>query len=177
MIRQAIRADADAIARVHVDSWRETYRGLIGEAIIESRTIDRRTAQWTDSLAAADRVTFVACIQEVICGFASALVRAPSQGEARAYLETLYVMRAAQGAGIGKALLMSTAQELSRRGCNALLLHVLRDNRAARSFYEHLGGRYIKDRIQTDENDRWCDAAYEWTNLASLIDAHQEKPR
>jgi hypothetical protein len=30
-IRRAVREDARAIARVHVDSWRTTYRGIVPE--------------------------------------------------------------------------------------------------------------------------------------------------
>ncbi|MDQ6933003.1 MAG: GNAT family N-acetyltransferase [Candidatus Eremiobacteraeota bacterium] len=172
LIREATVADAEAIARVHVASWRETYRGLIDDAIIDSRTIERRTIQWTGALADRERSTFVACAKEAMCGFASAVVGEPSKPETCGDLQTLYVLRAAQGAGIGKALLQAAAEKLSLRGCTALRLHVLPNNSAARGFYEHLGAQYVGDLVATDNGDEWVDAVYEWKDLASLA-AHE----
>ncbi len=168
VVREATAADAEAIARVHVTSWRETYRGLIEDAIIDSRTIERRTVQWTGALNARERSTFVACVQEVVCGFASAVVGQPPDPQTRGYLHTLYVLRAVQGAGIGKALLQATAEKLFRQGCTALRLHVLPNNSAARGFYEYLGAQYIGDLVQPDDDDEWVDAVYEWKDLASF---------
>jgi hypothetical protein len=34
LIREAVPADAGAVARVHVDSWRTTYRGIIADSIL-----------------------------------------------------------------------------------------------------------------------------------------------
>lgn len=168
LIREATRADAKAIARVHVASWRETYRGLIADSIIDSRTIGRRTVQWARALGTPAQLTFVACVRKVVYGFASAQLQDPCGPPGRGYLQTLYVLRAAQGAGVGKALLGAMAHALFVHGCNSLTLHVLPNNCAARGFYEHLGARYVRDRVQIDDDAQWVDAVYEWTNLASL---------
>ncbi len=168
LIREATHTDAEAIARVHVASWRETYRGLIADSIIDSRTIGRRTVQWSRALGTPAQLTFVACLREAVYGFASAHVQDPCGPPGRGYLQTLYVLRAAQGAGVGKALLGATAQALFVHGCNSLTLHVLPNNCAARGFYEHLGARYVRDRVQIDDDAQWVDAVYEWTSLASL---------
>ncbi len=174
LVREATGADTELIARVHVASWQETYRGLIDDAIIDARTVERRTAQWSEALRATKRITLVACVQERMCGFVSAVVEQPSQTVASGYLQTLYVLRSAQGFGIGRALLRAAAQALCERGCTALTLHVLPNNLAARGFYERLGARYVGDRVQADDEDDWCDAVYEWSNLASLAAPENE---
>jgi hypothetical protein len=35
MVRQACAEDVQAMARVHVQSWQETYRGLVAEEILD----------------------------------------------------------------------------------------------------------------------------------------------
>jgi predicted GNAT family N-acyltransferase len=34
VVRRAEAADAPSMARVHVDTWRETYRGLMSDAVL-----------------------------------------------------------------------------------------------------------------------------------------------
>lgn len=36
MIREAIESDVEAIAHVHVASWRETYPGIMPQPILDS---------------------------------------------------------------------------------------------------------------------------------------------
>lgn len=34
-LRRAVPADAPSMARVHVDTWRETYRGLMRDGVLD----------------------------------------------------------------------------------------------------------------------------------------------
>jgi len=55
VIREPVAADAEAIARVHVDSWRETYSGMLHERYFSEDAFARRTDLWTRYLSAAER--------------------------------------------------------------------------------------------------------------------------
>ena len=57
-----------------------------------------------------------------------------------AEIATLYVLRSAQGTGLGRALFTAGARVMAARGAGVLVLWVLRDNLHARGFYERLGG-------------------------------------
>ena len=59
-IRRAVAADAVAIARVHVESWRSTYAGIVPEEILASLNLDDRAEMWERMLAAEDGLIFVA---------------------------------------------------------------------------------------------------------------------
>ena len=50
-IRQAVPADARAIAEVHVSSWRWAYRGLIPGDFLEKLSVDDRETTWRERLA------------------------------------------------------------------------------------------------------------------------------
>jgi hypothetical protein len=50
-IRPATLADAAAIAKVHVEAWRETYRGLVPDSVLAGLSVERGVRAWTDMLA------------------------------------------------------------------------------------------------------------------------------
>ena len=50
LIREAVPADAGAVARVHVDSWRTTYRGIIADSILSDLSYELRERHWHSAL-------------------------------------------------------------------------------------------------------------------------------
>ena len=46
IIREAKAADAPAIARVNVDTWRTTYTCIMPQDYLDSRTYQERTSVW-----------------------------------------------------------------------------------------------------------------------------------
>ena len=49
-IRDATPADIPAIARIHVDSWRTTYRGLMPDDLLAGLSYERRERQWAQAI-------------------------------------------------------------------------------------------------------------------------------
>lgn len=41
-IRRAIKDDISAIAKVHVDSWKTTYKGIFANGILDNITYEQR---------------------------------------------------------------------------------------------------------------------------------------
>jgi GNAT superfamily N-acetyltransferase len=70
-------------------------------------------------------------------------------GRPTLYLEDLFVVPAARGAGAGRALLAALARLAVRRGCGRMEWAVLDWNRPAIRFYERLGARLRKEWILT----------------------------
>src|SRR6185437_6989540 len=89
-------------------------------------------------------------------------------GEAE--IQTLYILRAAQGHGLGKRLMTATARALAANGATSLMISVLRDNIRARGFYEHLGGEAEAARQEPGPGGRLLyEVAYRWRNIGDLI--------
>ena len=65
--------DAPAIARVRVDSWRSTYRGMIPDAYLDGMKVEASTALWDRVLTAGPNATcvFVAEHGADIVGFSA----------------------------------------------------------------------------------------------------------
>jgi L-amino acid N-acyltransferase YncA len=72
VIREAAVEDVPGIARVHVDSWRTTYKGIVPQRIINGFTYEMREELWRRELA-PDNASFVYVAEEggQIVGFAS----------------------------------------------------------------------------------------------------------
>ncbi len=149
MIRPARPADAPAIARVHVRAWQETYPGLLPPETIAERTEASRLAIWTRALSApaAGRVILAAEHAGAVAGFGQA---GPQRTQAlrdmghTGEVWALYLVAAAQGAGLGRGLMAAMLAALARAGHRSAALWVLRDNPAA-GFYARLGGVPVLD--------------------------------
>jgi L-amino acid N-acyltransferase YncA len=49
-IRPAAQSDVENIGSIHVESWQETYRGLIPDAVLDSVTVGARVAMWRNTI-------------------------------------------------------------------------------------------------------------------------------
>jgi len=144
VIRPAEPADARALAEVHVAAWRESYRGLMPDAAIEAKSVADREAQWLRTLT-TDRpgadVLVAEAAEGAIVGFVSAgPQRDPGLGTI-GEIYAIYVLRAHQGRGIGRALFQAATRALLSRGIDSVGLWVLEGNDPASRFYERQGGR------------------------------------
>lgn len=142
-IRIATADSVDAIATLHVASWKSAYRGILPDAVLDRLNTDDRIRDWTDWLATPDAVTFVASEQRALVGFSRVLPGytgfdpAPRSGE----ISHLYVDPASQRKGVGGALLRHSLEHVRERGFASGVLWVLEKNYRARAFYERAGFR------------------------------------
>jgi len=128
-------ADAEELASVHVQAWREAYRDLLPEHFYDDAALESRQVMWSGLLAeedAGERVR-VARRDGRIVGFVAHGAAREHQGhppERDEQLFALYVLSSCYGHGVGQALL---DQALSERPAQ---LWVAKDNARARRFYE-----------------------------------------
>ncbi|HLQ59964.1 MAG TPA: hypothetical protein VK113_10640, partial [Gemmatimonadales bacterium] len=50
-IRRALSADAEAVGRIHVESWNVAYRGIMPDDVIARTDLAYRTAFWRERIA------------------------------------------------------------------------------------------------------------------------------
>jgi ribosomal protein S18 acetylase RimI-like enzyme len=172
-VRPATSADAERIARVHVDSWRAGYRGLLAEELLAQLSVAERELMWRRRLTGEDeqhigRRVDVAVARGVVVGF---VVTGPTLGEDKAPTQdkaatqsgeiyAIYVHPDHWSAGVGQALVRSAVDHLAAIGATQAQLWVLASNARARRFYELAG---------------WtCDGTTRTTRLAGLPDFASE---
>jgi len=159
-IRRARPSDAAALARVQVDSWRETYRGMLPENHLAALSYAGHERLWRRTLAGPS-ATFLAVIGGQIVGLASG-GRCRSHQAFSGELHLLYVLRSAQGRGAGRALFDAVHYALAVAGLPDLVVWVLAANRPARAFYEHLGLRPVGEGSSLLGGVRLKEVAYGW---------------
>ena len=172
-IRRASPGDAPAIARVRVDSWRSTYRGMIPDAYLDGMQVDASTALWDRVLTAAPNTTcvFVAASGSDVVGFSAGNRLAEPKHGLDAELTAIYLRREFQRTGLGRQLLRAVVEAQRASGATGLITWVIAANKPARTFYEGLGGELIVEQpFQWDGMDL-VEAAYGWRDLPALIAA------
>ncbi len=161
IIRKAKMEDAEEIAKVHVDSWRTTYKGIVPDSYLETLHYEKREEIWRTAIPTGN--VFVAENEEGrIVGFANGGKERSGQypgydGE----LYAIYLLEAYQGKGIGSTLVKKVIEYLKEKGINSMIILALEDNPAC-MFYETLGGK----RMGTEELEiggkEFTEVVYGW---------------
>ncbi|MBK9080570.1 MAG: GNAT family N-acetyltransferase [Rhizobiales bacterium] len=169
-VHPATPGDAEDAARLHCESWRATYRGLLPEALIDALTVERRQAQWRDWLARGEDGLFVAEDEgEALAGI---LRVAPAEGTAAQGAETeidlLHVRADLQGRGVGAALLRAGARWAARERPGPVGLWVIAGNERAARVYARLGARRGLTRAHALLGHGFNETAWLWDDAADL---------
>lgn len=171
MIRPATVDDASDIARVHVGSWRSTYRGLMPDAVLDQLSVSRREKFWRQVLERdKSQFTFVAVDdQHEVIGFVNGGLERERERDPvyTAELYALYLLKEQQGHGYGAALFRAVVEKFLEQNHSAMLLWVLSSN-PSRGFYEKMGGRSLKTKAIDIGDATLEEVAYGWADLASL---------
>lgn len=171
-VREARQEDATAIARVHVDSWRTTYRGIVPEGFLAEMSYEDFENRWRGWLRNVGEPRLAYRVAELpsgrIVGFATGGPRhGPLYTDYTGELYTLYLLREHQRAGIGRSLLGSVARALAEGGTYSLLAWVLARN-PSRRFYEAVGGEPLGSQEIEIGGARLEEVAYGWLRLHRL---------
>jgi ribosomal protein S18 acetylase RimI-like enzyme len=171
-LRLATAADAAGIARVHVETWRTAYRGILPAEFLAALSVERRAAGWRQAAALSGqegRSLIVAEEHGRIVGFAAG---GPAQTPDPVYtgeLYAIYVLDAFQRRGIGRRLAGAVVEALRAGGHHTMLLWVLAVNTPARRFYESLGGRLVREREVSLGGAAYPEVGYGWDDLRALL--------
>ena len=141
LIRAARPADAQAIAAVHVATWRDAYAGLLADDVLAGLDTGEWAARWRGRLAAPAEGTFVLVFEQdgQVGGFVSG---GPSRDDfVGGEVYALYVDPSRQARGAGSRLLAVAAGQLAESDYADASLWVLAGNQPARRFYESQGWR------------------------------------
>jgi len=173
IIRPATPADAAAIAEVRVNAWRTTYKGMIPAAYLAAMKVEDSAALWEKILAASPNATsvFVAANEDGIVGFASGNMLAEPKHGLDAELSAVYLVQAAQRAGVGQRLVAAVAAAQRAHGATGLIAWVIAGNKAARAFYEKLGAELLIEQPFSWDGMDLIEAGYGWRNLDALAAA------
>lgn len=166
IVRPADVDDADAIAKVHVDTWRTTYGGIIPQHYLDSLTVQNRSVGWVRQLErTTGEVTLVSEHHDGrIVGFVCAGPLRHRDSRFQAEISSLYVLKRHQRASHGRRLFLAAAERMARKGYKGLFLWVLANN-PARGFYERMGGVQVSEARRSFAGKPLHEIGYGWTEI------------
>jgi GNAT superfamily N-acetyltransferase len=172
-IRPARPEDAAALARIYVEAWRDTYAGILPDAMLVGMSDVRHAAAWQQELLTRDRHSDTLVVEDED-GVLGLVTIGPARRVSRSQLEggeiyRLYVAPECQGQGAGRALLMASFDWLISRDVDAVIVWVLAEN-PARFFYEAMGGTRLGEKTDNVGGARVREIAYGWTDLVATLD-------
>jgi len=179
-VRKADPSDAQALARVHVGTWRATYRGIVPDAYLDALDYGRSEARWRENLERAalresasegvspGSATIAAEDEEQgVVGFAAFGPNRDKDPNYDSELYAIYVLPASQKKGAGTMLVREASRILADSGFRSMIVWVLSAN-PARSFYEKLGGEEVGQRMIEIGGAQLAETAYGWKDLRKL---------
>jgi L-amino acid N-acyltransferase YncA len=166
LIRTAVQADAAPISRVHVVSWRTTYRGIVPATFLDALDPEERAARWLKIIDSGSHL-IVAEIEGQIVGFINGgPIREPLANH-DAELYAIYLLEGTQRKGIGTALLIALTKCLHEEGYQSMVVWVLEANDSQR-FYEKAGALPLTAKEIEIGGAPLPVAAYAWPNLRAI---------
>ena len=172
VIRRARADDAGAIARVQIETWHDTYAGLLPVSRLLRMSPEIDEERWRRMISGGDTVLVAG--KGPIVGFGSCGSCRGTLAGFTGEVFTLYVSPDHQGQGTGHRLLDGLFQALREAGHGSALVWVI-DRNPARFFYEAMGGRRTAERREKMWGTTVNEVAYGWTELAALVE--EGRPR
>ena len=172
-IRRATPDDAEAIARVRIDGWRRSYKGLVPQAYLDSMSVPASLPMWQRVLDAPSDVAsvYVAEKDADVVGFAAGNRLAEPKHGFDSELTAIYLAQDIQRRGLGRRLAGTIGAERAAHGATGMIVWVLAGNKAARAFYEALGAELVVEQPFEWDGMPLVEAAYGWRDLAALVGA------
>jgi ribosomal protein S18 acetylase RimI-like enzyme len=171
-IREAEPDDAAAIARVHVDTWRTTYAGIVPADHLARLSPEKGEENWRGQLTTPPEGRFVYVAvdeREGVVGFAAAGPCTADNPVCQGEIYAIYLLAGHQCLGIGRVLVRAVAGRLIRQGISSMLVWVLADN-PTRGFYQALGGQLVGEKSMVIGGAELVGVAYGWPDIQHLAD-------
>ena len=169
-LRDAIPADADALAHILITANDHAFRGLVPDQCLEF-TEAESAVNWKRTLTEGlDDGEFLIVAQATtgeVVGYAMG-----GQHDDLVYrgeLRVIGVQPDYQGRGVGRRLVCEVARRLAdKQGIPSMRVSVLRIN-PNRVFYERLGGSYLSEHPYDWESVTFSECVYGWADTRTWL--------
>ena len=166
-IRTAQTGDEEQLARVHIQSWQESYAGLLPQDYLDQlpSELNGRIDNWKSTLEIPNRFVWVAEGERGIVGFV--LFGPPRDKNKEGYIEVgaIYLLASEKGKKVGFSLLSAGFNKMRALGYKKAYCWVLENNPTIK-FYERTGAQF-SSQVKHDEisGKSINELAYHWEDL------------
>ena len=147
IIRDCEEKDITGITKVITTSWNETYKGLVPDDYLKNmkNTESERTKNAINRFRNGEK-QLVLEIDNNIVGFIRYGKSNDTEFNNCGEIFAFYIINKYHGYGLGRKLFEKAVEKLKEEGFDKMIIACLKGN-PTNKFYEHMGGKYIKDGI------------------------------
>lgn len=170
-LREAQFSDYMAIAKLHADSWRLNYRGILSDEYLDNDVEKDRLDTWYERLKSPgkNQLVTVAAFDEHIAGFCCVFLN--DDPDFGSLVDNFHVAKNMQRSGIGKMLIKESVKKIhDKANTQKMYLWVFEANKNARIVYERLHGicfETIEKKNEDGTTSKTC--RYIWDDVSKLL--------
>lgn len=147
MIRKAVLSDAGQIARLHVQSWQESYQDMLPQDLLDSFSVEAQIKKWGEIITSQTAEILIMFKDRQLAGFVNFAPCADEyEDQSLAEIRALYISKQFWRKGFGTQLLAQALSRLGKQGFREVVLWVLVGNRGAMAFYRKNG--FVPEEIE-----------------------------
>lgn len=144
IIRPVEKADLDTVAKIKVETWNNSYKGIVDNIYLEKMNYKKTANKWLKNFNNENFIVAVA--DDQIMGFCRYGNRIDEIDRFKDYdgeIYAIYIDKRFQRQGIGNKMVEYACNELKKQNKNKILIWCLKDNLNARKFYERINGKVL----------------------------------
>lgn len=159
-IRLNTLEDQAGMAKIKVDSWQQTYKGIIDQKYLDSLNYEEQTKKYIASFDEYKNTVLVAEDSNTheIIGYACFSPEANDFADSE--LVSIYLDPKHTKKGIGSSLFREVTKELKKYNKKTMILWCIKDNKNAIKFYEKLDGIKAFDKMAKIGNKVYQEYGY-----------------
>ena len=162
-IRPATPSDFQAIAAIHIESWKDTYADALPAEFLNQK-IDRDVIQHWSEVEVQNEDIILVAEENLVIGFIAVWCRPIP------FIDNLHVRPSLRSKKVGSALMRAVAKQLITQGQKTAYLWVFESNQKAIRFYERLGGIQKGQSIKTVFGHDVLSRKIEWDYLSLICE-------
>lgn len=169
-IRPAKSEDAEGIARVKIESWREGYAHILPAEYLANLDLQSQTTRFHADVESGAQI-LVATVDGLVAGFAwwqELLPAIHSDWPYRNTVASLYIHPDHYRRGWGTALLRACGTLAIEKNHKGMMIGVFRDNERAKALYLKLGATPFKESFFPINGVDYPELILKFENLRSL---------
>lgn len=170
-IREATINDVFCIAKVHVNSWNTTYKNIVPDEYLKSRTYKVQEECWLKRYfenAETKEFLYVAVTMDnEVVGFACGSSQ-NEDSEFNGIISAIYILKNYQRQGIGRQLVKKMVERLTEDKVDKMIIWALEENQSCK-FYEKIGGTRAREEIVNIGGKDLLEIGFGWSNLIQLV--------
>ncbi|WP_055665877.1 GNAT family N-acetyltransferase [Desnuesiella massiliensis] len=171
IIREAELKDCNALAKVHVDSWKSAYEGIIDKDFLNKLNYECKEKAWEERIINKniDDIIYVAEAGGTVVGFAAGGFARWDVGKDFGEIYALYILKEYHKKGIGRLLIKKFCEALKGKlKVNSMIIWALKQNPSC-GFYEAMGGIRSKEKEVEIGGKLYKEYGFLWKDIKTLL--------